>query len=111
MDEIVGFGPRARSAQVAVLGSPGAMREEGHDTEMWRATRLLLKPLRAVLVAAACDGSFPLADPPADAPLIKAAVWAAAGLDPSRDAPPSRAHASAAARSFCARALGAAPQG
>jgi AcrR family transcriptional regulator len=111
IDEILSLGPRARSAQVAVLGSAGAMRAEGYGSEMRRATQLLLEPLRAVLAAGTSDGSFPLADPPADAPLIKAVVWAAAGLDPTRDAPPSRAQAARAVRSFCTRALGVPPPG
>ena len=55
------------------------------------------------------DGTFPLADPAADAPLIQSVVWAAAGLNPTRDRPTSRAEASRQVRSFCERALGGGP--
>ena len=53
----------------------------------------------------AADGSFPLADPAADAPLVQSVVWAAAGLNPTREKLP-RAEASRQVRSFCERALG-----
>jgi len=59
--------------------------------------------------AGAADGSFPLADPTADAALVQSVVWAAAGLNPTRDKLP-RAEASRQVRSFCERALGVIPE-
>lgn len=108
IDEIVSLGHhRAKAARVRVLTSPGAMRAEGYAEETRRAATLLMEPLEALLAAGTTDGSFPLADPPADAPLIRSVVWAAAGLTPSRDVPTSRAEVVRRVRSFCARALGA----
>ena len=65
----------------------------------------LLAPLEALLADGAADGSFPLADPSADAPLIQSVVWVAAGLNPTRDKLP-RAVALRQVQSFCERALG-----
>jgi AcrR family transcriptional regulator len=108
IDEILSFGHhRAKAARVAVLGSPGAMKAEGYAEEMRYASQLLMAPLESLLAAGAADGSFPLTDPAADAPLIQSVVWAAAGLNPSRDRPSSRSVASCQVRSFCERALGA----
>jgi AcrR family transcriptional regulator len=110
IDEILSFGHnRAKAARVAVLGSPGAMRAEGYADETRHAAKLLMAPLEAVLEQGAADGSFPLADPVADAPLVQSVVWAAAGLNPTRDKLP-RPEASRQVRSFCERALGIAPQ-
>ena len=107
IDEILSFGHhRTKAARVSVLGSPGAMKAEGYADEMRHASKLLLAPLEALLADGAADGSFPLADPAADAPLIQSVVWAAAGLNPTRDMPSSRAEASRQVRSFCERALG-----
>jgi AcrR family transcriptional regulator len=109
IDEILSLGQhRAKAARVRVLGSPGAMRAEGHAEETRHASKLLMAPLEALLAAGAADGSFPLADPPADAGLIRSVVWAAAGLTPSRDGAASRTEMARQVRSFCARALGAA---
>ena len=110
IDEILSFGHhRTKAARVAVLGSPGAMRAEGYAEETRHAAKLLMAPLEALLEQGAADGSFPLADPVADAPLVQSVAWAAAGLNPMRDKAP-RAEASRQVRSFCERALGAAPQ-
>jgi len=110
IDEILSYGHhRAKAARLAVLSSPGAMRATGYAAEMRRAARLLLAPLEVLLAAGTADGSFPRADPAADAPLIRAVVWAAAGLDPARGTPASPAQAARQARSFCARALGVVP--
>jgi AcrR family transcriptional regulator len=110
IDEILSFGhDRARAARLAVLGSPGAMKARGYAAETRRASKLLTAPLRALLAAGAADGSFPLADPAADAPLIQAAVLAAAGLALIGEAPPNRLEAARGVRSFCERALGVAP--
>jgi len=110
IDEILSFGHhRAKAARLDVLGSPGAMKAEGYAAETRRAAKLLMAPLRALLAAGAADGTFPLADPAADAPLIQSAVWAAAGLAPIRDTPTSRAEAARHVRSFCERALGVVP--
>jgi AcrR family transcriptional regulator len=107
IDEILSFGHhRAKAVRVSVLGSPGAMKAHGYAEETRRASALLMAPLEALLVAGAADGSFPLADPVADAPLIQSVVWAAAGLNPTRDWPASRAEATRQVRSFCERALG-----
>jgi AcrR family transcriptional regulator len=107
IDEILSFGHhRAKAARLAVLGSPGAMKAEGYAAETRRAATLLMAPLQSLLVAGAADGTFPLADPAADAPLIQSAVWAAAGLAPNRERPASRAEAARHVRSFCERALG-----
>jgi hypothetical protein len=85
------------------------MKAEGYTDEMRHASKLLLAPLQSLLVDGAADGSFPLADPAADAPMIQSVVWAAAGLNPSRETPTSRAEASRQVRSFCERALGVGP--
>jgi len=112
IDEILSFGHhRAKAARVSVLGSPGAMKAEGFADEMRHASKLLLAPLKAWLTDGAADGSFPLADPAADASLIQSVVWAAAGLNPAWDKASSRAEAARQVRSFCARALGAEPGG
>jgi AcrR family transcriptional regulator len=109
VDEILSFGhDRVKAARVSVLGSPGAMKAQGYAQEMHHAAEVLTAPLEALLRDGAADGSFPLADPAADAPLIQSVLWTAAGLHPARDAPSSRAEAARQARSFCARALGVA---
>ncbi len=109
IDEILSFGhDRTKAARVAVLGSPGAMRADGYAEETHHAATLLMAPLVALLARGAADGSFPLADPAADAPLVQSVAWAAAGLNPARDKP-RRAEASRQVRSFCQRALGVAP--
>jgi AcrR family transcriptional regulator len=106
IDEILSFGHhRTKAARVAVLGSPGAMRAEGYAEETRRAAALLMAPLQTLLAQGAADGSFALADPAADAPLVQSVVWAAAGLNPTREKLP-RAEASRQVRSFCERALG-----
>ncbi len=69
-----------------------------------------MEPLEALLAAGAADGSFPMADPAADASLIRSVVWSAAGLTPLRDWPGSRTEVARQVRSFCARALGATPE-
>jgi AcrR family transcriptional regulator len=109
IDEILSFGHhRTKAARVAVLGSPGAMRAEGYAEETRHALALLMAPLEALLSAGAADGSFPLADPSADAPLVQSVVWAAAGLNPTREKH-SRADVARQVRSFCERALGVEP--
>ena len=97
---------RRKAARVAVLGSPGAMRAEGYADESRHANKLLTAPLADLLTAGRRDGTFPLADPAADAPLIQSAVWSAAGLNPLREQALPRAQAFEAVRSFCWRALG-----
>jgi AcrR family transcriptional regulator len=112
IDEILSLGQhRAKAARVRVLGSPGAMRAEGYVEETRHASKLLMEPLEVLLAAGAADGSFPLADPAADASLIRSVVWSAAGLTPLRDWPGSRTEVARQVRSFCARALGATPVG
>lgn len=109
IDEILSLGQnRAKAARVRVLGSPGAMRAEGYAEETRHASKLLMAPLEALLAAGAADGSFPLADPAADADLIRSVVWVAAGLTLSSDGASSPADTARQVRSFCARALGAA---
>jgi AcrR family transcriptional regulator len=111
IDEILSFDrSRVKAARVSVLGSPGAMKAEGYVDEMRRASAVLTAPLEALLRRGAADGSFPLADPAADAPLIQSVVWAAAGLNPARDRSLSRTEAARQVRSFCDRALGIEPQ-
>jgi len=108
IDEILSLGQnRAKAARVRVLGSPGAMRAAGYAEETRHASKLLMAPLEALLAAGAVDGSFPLADPPADADLIRSVVWAAAGLTLSSDGASWRSETARQVRSFCARALGA----
>jgi len=105
IDEILSLGQnRAKAARVRVLGSPGAMRAAGYGEETRHASKLLMAPLEALLAAGAVDGSFPLADPPADADLIRSA---AAGLTLSSDGASWRSETARQVRSFCARALGA----
>ncbi len=112
IDEILSFGHhRAKVARVSVLGSPGAMKADGYDEEMRHASKLLMEPLTELLIAGRADGSFPLADPAGDAPLIQSAVWAAAGLNPTRGRPATPSEASRQVRSFCERALGVEPGG
>jgi AcrR family transcriptional regulator len=107
IDEILSLGQhRAKAARVRVLSSPGAMRADGYVEETRYASKLLMAPLQALLAAGAADGSFPLADPPADADLIRSVVWAAAGLTLSSDGASSRPGMTREVRSFCARALG-----
>ena len=53
------------------------------------ATRVLMAPLERLLAEGLADGSFPLADPVADAPLIQSVAWAAAGLSPMQERPHS----------------------
>ncbi len=110
IDEILSLGQhRAKAARVRVLGSPGAMRAEGYVEETRHASKLLMAPLEALLAAGAADGSFPLADPAADASLIRSVVWSAAGLTPWREPSASRSEVARQVRSFCARSLGATP--
>jgi len=112
VEEILSFGHhRAKAARVAVLGSAGAMRAEGYAEESAHAAKLLLAPLEALLAAGRRDGTLPLADPAADAPLIQSVVWAAAGLSPLRAKAASRAEATRQVKAFCLRALGATPSG
>jgi AcrR family transcriptional regulator len=110
IEEIMSFSQnRRKAARVAVLGSPGAMRAIGYADEARHAGKLLAAPLEALLAEGKRDGTFPLADPSSDAPLVQSVAWAAAGLNPLREAFRSRAEALRAIQSFCARALGAAP--
>ena len=103
IDGIVSLGQhRATAARIEVLGSAGAMRAEGYVAETRYASALWMAPLEALLVEGRADGTFPLADPAADAGLIWSVVWSAAGLSPSGPAPASRDEV----RSFCERALG-----
>ena len=68
-----------------------------------------MAPLDDLLAEGAADGSFPLADPVADAPLIQSVVWAAAGLIRRGTRRRPRAEAARQVRSFCERALGVTP--
>jgi AcrR family transcriptional regulator len=107
IEEIMSLGyHRRKAARVAVLGSPGAMRAEGYADESKRAMKLLLAPLEAVLADGLRDGTFPLADPARDAPLVQSVVWTAAGLNPYREPVREQADAFRTAQSFCWRALG-----
>jgi AcrR family transcriptional regulator len=107
IDEILSFGHhRVKAARVSVLGSPGAMKAEGYVDEMRHASEVLTAPLEALLRDGAADGSFPLADPGADAPLVRSVIWAAAGLNPAREKATTRTEAARQVRSFCERALG-----
>jgi AcrR family transcriptional regulator len=107
IDEILSFGHhRVKAARVSVLGSPGAMKAEGYVDEMRHASEVLTAPLEALLRDGAADGSLPLADPVADAPLVRSVVWAAAGLNPAGEKATSRTEAARQVRSFCERALG-----
>jgi hypothetical protein len=83
------------------------MKAEGYADEMRRASALVMAPLERLLADGAADGSLPLADPAADAPLIQSVAWAAGGLNPTRQKASSRAEAARQVRSFCERALGA----
>jgi AcrR family transcriptional regulator len=106
IDEILSFGRHARKAsRVMVLGSPAAMKADGYAEEMNHAAKLLLAPLEAVLAEGAADGSFPLANAVADAPLVQSVVWTAAGLNAGR-VTPAPADVTQHVRSFCERALG-----
>jgi AcrR family transcriptional regulator len=110
IDEILSFGhQQVKAARVSVLSSPGAMKAEGYVEETQHATRVLMAPLERLLADGLADGSFPLADPVADAPLIQSVAWAAAGLSPMQERVLSRPEASRRVRSFCERALGATP--
>jgi AcrR family transcriptional regulator len=107
IEEIMSLGyHRGKAARVAVLGSPSAMRAEGYADESARAMKLLVAPLLTILADGLRDGTFPLADPASDAPLVQSVVWAAAGLNPFREPVRAQAEAFRAAQSFCWRALG-----
>jgi len=107
IDEILTLGhDRAKAARLKVLTSRGAMKADGYTEAMRDASQLLMAPLERILAEGAADGSFPRADPRADATLIQSVVWAAAGLNPARSRPASRAEAVRQVRSFCERALG-----
>src|SRR5246127_4300315 len=85
IEEIMSLGyHRGKAARVAVLGYPD---------ESARAMKLLVAPLLTVLADGLRDGTFPLADPASDAPLVQSVVWAAAGLNPLREPVHSRAEA------------------
>lgn len=108
IEEIMSFQRhRKKAARVAVLGSPGAMRAVGYADETRHAAALLVAPLEALLAAGKDDGSFPLADPATDAPLVQSVAWAAAGLNPLRQAIAPRSGSVREVQSFCLRALGA----
>jgi hypothetical protein len=83
------------------------MRAEGYAEESKRAMELLIAPLEAVLADGLRDGTFPLADPAKDAPLVQSVAWTAAGLNPFREPVLLQAEAFRTAQSFCRRALGA----
>ena len=107
IDEILGLGHhRASAARIEVLGSAGARRAEGYLAETRHASRLLMAPLESLLGDGKADGTFPLADPVADAALIWSVVWGATGLSPSGPKPSSLDAARRQVRSFCERALG-----
>jgi AcrR family transcriptional regulator len=108
IDEVLSLGhDRAKAARLKVLTSRGA-KADGYAETTRDTSRLLMAPLARILAEGAADGSFPLADPPADAALIQSVVWAAAGLNPARSHRASRGEAVRQVRSFCERALGAA---
>jgi len=65
-----------------------------------------MAPLESLLGDGKADGTFPLADPVADAALIWSVVWGATGLSPSGPKPSSLDTARRQVRSFCERALG-----
>jgi AcrR family transcriptional regulator len=110
IDEILSFGHhRAKAVRVSVLSSPGAMKAEGYAEETQHATRMLMAPLERLLAEGVADGSFPTADPVADAPLIQSVAWAAAGLSPTQGRAGQHDEASRRVRSFCERALGVTP--
>jgi AcrR family transcriptional regulator len=110
IDEILSFGHhRAKAVRVSVLSSPGAMKAEGYAEETQHATRMLMAPLERLLAEGVADGSFPTADPVADAPLIQSVAWAAAGLSPTQERAGQHAEAACRVRSFCERALGVTP--
>jgi len=102
---------RAKAARVAVMSSPGALRADGYGDEIRHAAMLLTGPLEALLAAGQRDGTYPLADPVADARHIRSVAWAAAGLNPLREVSASREQAVTSVRSFCWRALGVIPSG
>ena len=101
---------RVKAARVSVLGSPAAMKAEGYADEMRHASAVLTAPLEALLRRGRGRRLVPAGRPAADAPLIQSVVWAAAGLNPARDKPSSRAEAARQVRSFCERALGVTPE-
>lgn len=108
IEEVMSLGyDERKAARVAVLASPAAMRAEGYADETAHAIKLQTAPLQELLAVGLRDGTFPLADPAADAQLIQSVVWTAARLSPPRLPAQSRAEAFQAARSFCWRALGA----
>ena len=107
IDEILSIGhDRAKAARLKVLSSRGAMKAQGYAEETRHASQLLMAPLEKLLAEGKADDSFPLVDPTADAALIQAVVWTAAGLTPARVRPFPKADAGRHVRSFCERALG-----
>src|SRR5688500_4349136 len=90
VDEVLSYGQhRAKARRAAVLGSAGALRAEGYAEEMAHAFRLQAEPLAEVLAAGRADGSFPWADPRADAMQIQVLTWRASGLNPFVEARPA----------------------
>lgn len=107
IDETLSYGQhRGKARRAAVLGSAGAMRAEGYAEEMRHASKLLVAPLEAILTEGQRDGSFPDADPAADAQLIQAMASHASGLSPFHEPTGTRPEARAAVLSFSLRALG-----
>lgn len=110
IEEIMSFRHhREKAARVAVLGSSGAMRAVGYADETRYAAKLLVAPLEELITAGKQDGSFPLADPATDAPLVQSVAWTAAGLNPLSQTLRPRTDSIRAVLSFCLRALGSAP--
>jgi AcrR family transcriptional regulator len=108
IDEVLSFGhDPAKAERVAVLGSAGAMRAAGADEERRHAAKLIIGPLMEILEAGKADGTFPAVQLPADAHLIRAAVWEAAGLSAAGDAKAQWPHSREAVVSFCLRSVGA----
>jgi AcrR family transcriptional regulator len=108
IDAILSIGhSRRRAARAAVLGSASAAKADGYGDEARYAVALLAEPLEGIILAGVKDGSFPAADPAADASLIQAMTWGAAGLNPIREVHWTRDQARAAVLSFARRALGA----
>lgn len=105
---ILGFTyEKGRARRVAALTSPGASKAQGVDLERRRAGQRLTVSLASIIRAGQADGSFPDADPQADANAISVLVFDAAGLSANLHPRQSRSRARERVLSFSLRALGA----
>jgi AcrR family transcriptional regulator len=106
LDEVLAVAYDRKRIQRLVMFNVTARQTAGYDTEVAWLTDALVAPLLAALRRGAADGSFPAADPVADAYSIFDLVWSVAGPPVRRRRPVDRAGARAHVLRFCLPALG-----